>query len=712
MCELMEYPEKTTISDFTPEFSWIVNSATQNDLQTAYQILVASQPDGIKNDTGDLWDTGKVKSDVSINVEYNGAPLQPNITCYWKVKTWDKHGAESPWSAVQTFRTATQENIAIEKDQHSFTNRYPLVKNEVKPVNIIRKKVGHYFVDFGKAAFGTVKLTLDCPKDNQTVEIHLGEVLKDSDTIDREPGGSRRYRLMHLPVQKGLHPYTVRITPDKRNTGDFAIKMPSDIGDVMPFRYCELVNCPFEIDASKISQIVVTYPFNDIACRFESSDRVLNDVWELCKYSIKATSFCGVYVDGDRERIPYEADAYINQLGHYSVDREFTMARFTHEYLMTHATWPTEWILHSVLLAWADYLYTGNKESIVTYYDDLKAKTLVDLAREDGLISTQTGLVSDDLLRAIHLDNKLRDIVDWPSASFGGDGVPGERDGYILTDINTVVNTFHYRALVLMAEIAQALDNSADAEFFAQQAEKVKASINAKLFDTKRGIYKDGEETDHVSLHANMFPLAFGIVPDEYKESVVEFIKTRGMACSVYGSQFLLEALYEAHAADYAFSLLTSTAERSWAHMIYGVGSTISLEAWDNRFKPNQDWNHAWGAAPANIIPRYLMGIRPLEPGFSKVLIKPQPGSLKCAAIDLPTIRGSIHVDFTSTPKEAFTLNVTIPANVQAQVHVPVNGIDNPKVKVDGIEHKGRVEDGFVVLESIGSGKHCVEVGR
>lgn len=35
-------------------------------------------------------------------------------------------------------------------------------------------------------------------------------------------------------------------------------------------------------------------------------------------------------------------------------------------------------------------------------------------------------------------------------------------------------------------------------------------------------------------------------------------------------------------------------------------GSTITMEAWSLKAKPNQDWNHAWGAAPANLLPRYL----------------------------------------------------------------------------------------------------------
>ncbi len=76
---------------------------------------------------------------------------------------------------------------------------------------------------------------------------------------------------------------------------------------------------------------------------------------------MKATSFAGVYVDGDRERKPYEADAYINQLSHYAADSEFTIGRYTLEYLLRNSTWPTEWKFHFPLIAWADYLYTGNR---------------------------------------------------------------------------------------------------------------------------------------------------------------------------------------------------------------------------------------------------------------------------------------------------------------------------------------------------------------
>jgi hypothetical protein len=216
---------------------------------------------------------------------------------------------------------------------------------------------------------------------------------------------------------------------------------------------------------------------------------------------------------------------------------------------------------------------------------------------------------------------------------------------------------------------------------------KVKKSINEKLFNKERGIYLDGEGATHSSVHANMLPLAFDIVPEKYQDSVAAFVKSRGMACSVYGAQYLLEGLYKSGEGQYALDLMRATHDRSWWNMIK-VGSTITLEAWDMKYKPNADWNHAWGAAPANIIPRFLWGIQPSRPGFERVSIKPQMGDLKESIITLPTILGQIHgvYKFVNSRLTRYTLD--LPANMvgaftpdsAADAVITINGqVVNPK---------------------------------
>ncbi len=667
LCELLSHPEATLITSPKPSFGWIVSNPGPRASQTAYQIIVAASKPAAADHEPDIWDSGKVISADSINVPYTGPALKPG-SYYWAVRTWDGSDKPSPWSEPQRI------NISPASPGEPFypdewtefpgpsdlvrVNRHPLNVHRIAAASILEKAPGHYFLDFGRAAFGTLELTLTSATDHHEVEIRLGERPGPDNTVDTNPGGSVVYARETLPLKKGKHTYRLQFPPWPRG-----VKMPPHIGEVMPFRYCEIINSSSPIDSATAAQLAVFYHFDDTAASFTSSDSTLNEVWDLCKYSIKATSFLGIYVDGQRERLPYEADAYINQLGHYCVDREYAMARYSHEHLIHHPTWPTEWILFSVLMAWEDYLYTGNADSLRRCYQDVVAKTLLPLAREDGLISTRTGLMTREVLDSVHYHGKeLRDIVDWPQ--------PSETDGYVFTTINTVVNAFHYRALTLMGRISDALGKTADAETFRKHADRVYSAFNEKLFHSVRGVYRDGEDTDHASLHANMFALAFGLVDDKRKPAVVEFIKSRGMACSVYGAQFLLEALYEADEEDAALSLMTNDSDRSWPHMIRNIGSTITLEAWDPKYKPNLDWNHAWGAAPANIIPRFLVGVMPLEPGFARVRIKPRIASLSDVSATVPTIRGPISVDIRRDEGH-YHLNCTIPANMIAELHLP-----------------------------------------
>jgi len=67
--------------------------------QTAYRVLAASTEAGLKSNTGDLWDTGKVTSDQSIQVVYAGKPLTSGAVAFWKVQIWDQDGKATDWSA-------------------------------------------------------------------------------------------------------------------------------------------------------------------------------------------------------------------------------------------------------------------------------------------------------------------------------------------------------------------------------------------------------------------------------------------------------------------------------------------------------------------------------------------------------------------------------------------------------------------------------------
>ncbi|MCU0407555.1 MAG: alpha-L-rhamnosidase [Bacteroidales bacterium] len=673
--ECIREPGKVTISDRNPELGWVVPDEAVRQL--SYQVLIASTPEKILGDEADVWDSGEVKSSESTNAEVKGNVLSPGSRYFWKVRIRGSSNLMSDWSAPQEFR------IGMPGKWISSANSIEVER--ISPLILRQTGTGSWFADFGKAAFGTIELLYDSTSDD-TLVIRLGEK-PDKGVIDRNPGGTIRYSETKLPVKAGKAQYTLKLMPDKRNTQrNAAVILPDTFDVITPFRYCEIDNARGTLVRENLRQKSYFGYFDNGTSHFESSDTVLNRVWDLCKYSIKATSFAGIYIDGDRERIPYEADAYINQLSHYAVDREYAIARSTIEWFMEKPTWPTEWQLHVAMLFMEDYMYTGNTELIEKYYERLKHKTLMGLESDNGLISTASPRMNGEFMATLGFADttqRLRDIVDWPPAQKDTGwklATPeGERDGVVFMPFNTVVNSFYYRNMVIMTEFARILGKKNDESEFRARADRTRKAINEKMYNKASGHYTDGEGTSHGSVHANMLPLAFGIVPEEYREPVVSHVKTRGMACSVYGAQFLLDGLYENGASDYALELMTATHDRSWWNMIK-AGSTITLEAWDMKYKPNSDWNHAWGAAPANIIMRGLWGIVPAKPGFEEVLIKPRPGSLESCSISVPTLKGSIRAAYRLVSREVKEYRIVLPANTSGYFVLPAGSAKNIRV--------------------------------
>ncbi len=93
------------IDNTSPRLSWKLQqeNPVRGQKQTAYQILVASSLENLKNNTGDVWDSGTVDSNQSVNNTYKGGELQSAKAYFWKVKFWDKDGNASNWSEPAKF---------------------------------------------------------------------------------------------------------------------------------------------------------------------------------------------------------------------------------------------------------------------------------------------------------------------------------------------------------------------------------------------------------------------------------------------------------------------------------------------------------------------------------------------------------------------------------------------------------------------------------
>ena len=242
-----------------------------------------------------------------------------------------------------------------------------------------------YLVDFGRVAFGNLSLT-PTPGITGPITVRFGEALKGG-RIDRNPPGSVRYAEVQI-TPKGTSPVIVAPPADKRNTTYPAVRTPEAWGVVMPFRWVEVEGWPTLRRKAVVRRAAFDASWSDDAASFHSSDPMLDRIWDLCHYSIKATTFAGIFVDGDRERLAYEADAYLDQLGYYAGDADPRMPRATFDRLMQYPTWPTEWAPHMVFIAYADWMETGDRAWLSAHYESLKAKLLDDRVGPDGLVTS------------------------------------------------------------------------------------------------------------------------------------------------------------------------------------------------------------------------------------------------------------------------------------------------------------------------------------
>jgi alpha-L-rhamnosidase len=165
-----------------------------------------------------------------------------------------------------------------------------------------------------------------------------------------------------------------------------------------------------------------------------------------------------------------------------------------------------------VFIAHADWMHTGDAAWLAHRYESLKTKTLLHRTGDDGLV------------RNDQQDRSRHDLGDWS---------PQERDGFVFTEINTVVNAFHIEAMKRMAVMARGLGKDDEAAAFDNRVRLASEAFQATLFNDATGLYRDGVGTDHSSVHANLFPLAFGLVPKPQQPAVIDCLEEQGMKWSM-----------------------------------------------------------------------------------------------------------------------------------------------------------------------------------
>ncbi len=393
--------------------------------------------------------------------------------------------------------------------------------------------------------------------------------------------------------------------------------------------------------------------------KFTCSDKLINKIYDVCMHSLKICRQT-IHLDSPTHQEPLACtgDYYIQSMIEYLSLGDFTLAELdiirTAKLLkvqngrLFHTT-------YSLIYPWwvyDHYMHTGNKDVI-----DLEALGLL-LSRFDTYISSENGLVeyAPDYM-----------FVDWVVASCENDSFldggnmmsHGKMEGFSLHHPpkalgQSVLCMFYYNALVKSAELYRLVNDEKSAKECLKKAEILKNSINTYLFDSEKGLYIGGLNTDNLVSEnewlpkntknvyylkqANTLAVLFGIAPKELRSGILEYVckDLTKLEMQPYFYFYLLNALYnENMLEEYGFSLI-----RRYESIINKCDKGLS-EAWENM---DCDYSHSWGAAPAYVLKRALSGIEMLEPAFKKIKLKPQLFDLEKAELEIVTPYGKIQI--------------------------------------------------------------------
>ena len=287
----------------------------------------------------------------------------------------------------------------------------------------------------------------------------------------------------------------------------------------------------------------------------------------------------------------------------------------------------------------------------------------------------------------LHMKNDYMRAGLMPRDTYGDWCMPPEslelihsNDATRITDATVISTPFYCYLCGKMAKFAEILGFDEDMAFFQQEITTSTIAFNDKYFNRVTGVYANNTVT------ANILPLWFGMVPKGLEDKVMNSIvdKTRNecgghVSTGVIGIQQLMRCLTEYGHGDLALKIASNDTYPSWGYMVRN-GATTIWELWNgNTADPAMNsGNHVMLLGDLILWEyEYLGGIRALEPGYSKIQLKPYPieglDFVNCA---YNSVSGRIESHWKREGNR-FEWDIVIPANTTAEVCLPTaNGYE------------------------------------
>lgn len=348
-----------------------------------------------------------------------------------------------------------------------------------------------------------------------------------------------------------------------------------------------------------------------------------------------------------------------------------------------------EWGSSFIIVPWQQYLFSGDTSLMERYYDRMKRYlAFLEAAAENDILSIGLG--------------------DWYDMG------PKDPWGSQLTPVALTATAIFYYDNSIMAQTATLLGKKEDARFYENRARSIRESFNKKFFNADTKTYSTNSQT------ANAMPLFLEITEPENRkavaEAIVRDIRERGNALTSgdVGYRFLLKALAMEGYSDVIFDMNNQSDRPGYGYQLK-MGATSLTEKWNAGVGSFGSQNHFMLGQINEWFFHDLAGIQPdpASPGFRKIILKPTPvGDLKQAQATYQSVCGPISTDWEIKDGK-FILQVSIPANTEAKVYVPIaigNEVSESGIALEKSPGILSVETvpGYIVCE-IGSGNYCFE---
>jgi len=510
-----------------------------------------------------------------------------------------------------------------------------------------------FLIDFGKEVTGYPRFRIRGAKGGEIIEMGYGEVLHDEKGGYLPQSDDRIGKLN--PDRDGVH-YADRYVcrPGNQTYQTF---------DKRGFRYLQLdvLNAPAGVEVDDVSLLFSTYPVQYRGA-FNCSDERLNRIWEIGRWTCQLNMEDG-YTDCPwRERGQWWGDARVEALINYYCFGDTALIKkclrqqgqSLNEEGMTWGVYPTDWdggrlpsfTLIWVSTLWDTYEHTADKEIVRELFPKIRY-TL------DRFFAPRVGP------RGLLKDIPYWVFIDW---------APVDDKGEVGS-----LNAYYYDALRSAAKMARLLgdDSAADYE---RRAEAVKSALNRELWDASAHAYRDsllpdGKLSPKITQQTNSLCVLFDIAPRSEHARILDYVyapenKTKVVeAGSPYFSYYQLAALYHAGRDDQALAYI----RERWGQML-DWGATTWWEMW----QPGASFCHGWSGGPTYNLPSEVLGVTPLKPGFTEVLIEPQWVGLRFASGVIPTAKGEVKVAWSRDEATgAAAVRVETPKDVPAEVVLP-----------------------------------------